>query len=395
MAHTSTRIYIDTSTTPPSGVSVYDVQSVLAEQYSDVGNLCISQNINRWAKNKPVRSSALKVLTLADLQDVYFGLDVPIYGTGKITVIQSFLDAFATAYAYLRPRGKGNGESGADEWFRLRDFDGYNSAAVAFTFPEGSTLPHWYRYGDSGGGINFSIVLNSGIGLDGGIAASEWRLDGSTGTAFSDMYFGLIFVGVENNQKRYKIITASYALGDSRGLTIHIDDTNNDGLDGLTTGTTYTVYPVLSTNVRSMVAVGNVSNDTFVAIPIEPFTFQQISVITQLTLTLEEGEAELDYRMRLRVRAAIGMVTTGGFSSIEVVATLFRAAYDGDDSGTQLENTVSYTMIGVTPSQPGEFDTGLLATMVNPPAWVRIHAVASNQAGVQADFYVLVTENTL
>ena len=392
MAHDNNgRIYIDTNSTPHKGVEIADIQAVLNLPNTDIGALITEGAtqgiINKWPKFKPVRSSQLKVLTLADMQDIYFGLDVPIYGSGYITVISDFLEAFATAYAYLYPRGAGQTPK---EWFRIRDFEGYDKRATPFAYEPGSTFPREYRYGDSGGGINFILALNTGTGLYDGISASEWKLGGSEGTSFSSLYFGLIFA---HGTDTPKIITASSVLS-SNGLTIHISEPYNDGLDGLNTSYTYTVYPILCSNAHtSMGNIGN--NDTLVAIPITPFSFKQIPVSAQLVLTIANETASLDYRNRPRIQADLGFLTPGGYSSIAINATLFRASYDGDTTGSQLENTTTYSFTGVTTSNPAHLDTGRLATMTNPPAWIRIHAVAPNQTGVEADFYILVTEEML
>lgn len=404
MAYDNGIVSIETVGGVTYGVSVYDVQRALGRGTTDVGQLCSDLEwyldhidpvtnepvyltrrvgkINKWAKYKPVRSGGLKVMTLSDMQDAYFGLDVPIYGTGPIT-ISDFLEAFSTAYAYLPPRGA---DRNPKEWFRLRDFDGYNRAATPFTNEPGSTLPRKYRYGDSGGGANFMLSLNTGTGLNDGISASEWKIVGATDIAFSDMYFGLLFVhGNEVN-----IVTASTTLLSQHGTEIHIDDTNNDGLDGLNTSYTYTVYPILCTNSHtSMGSIGNL--DILVPLPIAPFSFQQISVATQLVLTIDNETASLDYRNRPRIQADLGFLSSGTFSSIAIRCTLFRAAYDGDTEGSQLENTGTYEFTTVTESDPAHLDTGLLATMSDPPDWIRIHAWAPNQTGVQADFYVLMT----
>lgn len=406
MAYDNGIVSIETVGGVTYGVSVYDVQRALGRGTTDVGQLCSDLEwyldhidpvtnepvyltrrvgkINKWAKYKPVRSGGLKVMTLSDMQDAYFGLDVPIYGTGHITVISDFLEAFATAYAYLPPRGA---DRNPKEWFRLRDFDGYNRAATSFTYEPGSTLPRKYRYGDSGGGANFMLSLNTGTGLHDGISASEWKVVGATDIAFSDMYFGLLFV---HGTDAPKIITASSALLSQNGLTIHISDPTNEGLDGLNTSYTYTVYPILCNNAHtSMGSIGNL--DILVPLPIAPFSFQQIPVATQLVLTIENETASLDYRNRPRIQAELGFDTTGGFSSIAISCTLYRASYDGDTEGSQLENTGTYAFAMVTESNPAHLDTGLLATMTNPPDWIRIHAWAPNQTGVQADFYVLLT----
>lgn len=391
MAHSENRIYINSTVSPKNGVSLSDIKAVTGASGDGIGAVITDAAdkglINKWAKCKPVRANLVKVLDLADRQDVYFGLDVPIYGSGHITVISDFLDAFSSSYAYLPPRGANRSPK---EWYRVRDFDGYDKRAIPFAYESGSTLPRQYRYGDSGGGVDFTLALNSGASLYDGIAVSEWMLGGSEGTPFSGLYFGLIFV---HGSDTPKIITASSVLS-SNGLTVHISEPTNQGLDGLNTSYTYTVYPVLCSNAHA--TMGSIVNtDKIVAIPFSPFSFKQIPVSSQLTLTINNETATLDFRARLRVQADLGFLTTGGFSSIAINATLFRASYNGDTSGTQLDNTGTYSFSGVTTGNPAHLDTGTLGTMMDAPTWVRIHAVAPNQSGVQADFYVLVTEDML
>lgn len=54
MAYNNGLIYVDNNVTPPNGVSVHDVKTVLGVSSGDVATLCTSQNVNKWAKCKPV-----------------------------------------------------------------------------------------------------------------------------------------------------------------------------------------------------------------------------------------------------------------------------------------------------------------------------------------------------
>ena len=387
MAHDSgnNRIFVGAT-----GVEVPDINAVTGTVGNDIGEVIedgVSRGLfNKWPKFKPVRSSLLKIMTLADMQDVYFGLDVPIYGSGHITVISDFLDAFATSYAYLPPRG---GSRTPKEWYRHRDFEGYDKRAVPFASASGSHFPTRYMYGTTGaGGVDFDLALNSGTGLRDGISVSEWKLGGSEGTAFSSLYFGLLFV---HGTDAPKIITASSVIS-SNGLNIHIGETGGQGLNGLNTSYTYTVYPILCSAAHT--SMGSISNtDQLVAIPISPFSFSQYPVSSQLVLTIgENSTATLNARARLRVLAYLGFVSST-FSSITIRATVFRASSQGDTTGSQLTN-LTYEMLNVTQQTPGTLDTGDLI-VDNIPTWVRIHDWAENQPSVTADFYILVTESML
>lgn len=128
MSHNNGKIYIDTSVTPNKGIDpIADVAYVLGRNTGDYGQLCgdvdnlgVRVNaINKWAKNKPVRHSSVAVLTSAQRISALHGLQLPRYNA------TDFKTHYSDAWGYLPPRGKGNGESGANEWLRIRDFDGY------------------------------------------------------------------------------------------------------------------------------------------------------------------------------------------------------------------------------------------------------------------------------
>ena len=385
MAHDTNRIFVGAT-----GVEVPDINAVTGTVGNDIGEVIedgVSRGlINKWPKFKPVRSNLLKILTLADMQDVYFGLDVPIYGSGHITVISDFLDAFATSYAYLPPRGANRTPK---EWYRHRDFEGYDKRAVSFASASGSHFPTRYMYGTTGaGGVDFDLALNSGTGLYDGISVSEWKLGGSEGTAFSSLYFGLLFV---HGTDAPKIITASSVIS-SNGLNIHIGETGGQGLDGLNTSYTYTVYPILCSAAHT--SMGSISNtDQLVAIPISPFSFQQVPASSQLVLTISNASASLDFRRVMTIQGELSFLTTAGISGITINCTFFRASYEGDTSGSEISVIGTTSFSGVTPSNPGMLDV-YTQRLTNPPEYLRIHAVAPNES-VQADFYILVTEETL
>ena len=392
MPYTNGIISVNTSTTPNQGVSIYDIQRALSiGNKDDIGGLITegaSQNkIRKWAKYKPERDDKLGLLTIEDRQDNYFGLDVPIYGSGYITLLTDFLDSFASAYSYLPPRGKGGGTGGADEWYRFRDFEGYNIAANPFVYEQGCTFPRRYDYGGVGAdGCNFTISLNTGASLRDGIAIGDWKLGGSSGTAFSALYFGLIF---KHGTDTPIIVTATTTLA-SGGYTLNIADSGNDGLDGLVTSYTYTVYPVLCTNSHS--TLGNVGNlDQIVPIPVATFQFKQYPVSATVTYDMQYADAYQGPSARLYVTATIGINSTGGYSSVSTNhLQLFRASSDTDTTGTQIGTT--YDIGTITTTTPVTFDPGGIS-IDQFPTYVRIHLYNDSVSGMTLDYWVLVRED--
>lgn len=125
-------IYVDDSTTPAAGVSIYDVQQALGITSRDVATLCGSSSINKWAKRKPVRLANVFVpITDAQRLSVNYGFNVTDR-TGTPDSI-ALLPSGSGTWAYLRP------VSGFP--FRLSDFNGYYKYAkcpmdVSMSFTE-------------------------------------------------------------------------------------------------------------------------------------------------------------------------------------------------------------------------------------------------------------------
>lgn len=182
MAHTQTRIYIDTTTNPDLGVSTGDVKSVLGELSNDVGNLCQSDKINKWAKYKPIRyylydtststkspyfgllTEAMRKGPVLDQQNygIYYGIEVRVPGVDQQMTTWPLLHG--TTFTYMKPRGLAN-----NEVFRLRDFEEYHSDARPN--PDASlgdevSAVGFYNYANGITGISVRYVNTNIYGVD-------------------------------------------------------------------------------------------------------------------------------------------------------------------------------------------------------------------------------------
>ena len=125
---TNKRVYIDTSVTPNVGVSIADVKTCLSESSNDLGTLCTSNSIKKWAKNKPIRFNTIGILTQSQREDAFWGLGEPEEHETAGQTAGAQLDAFRSAatdehghaFEYLKPTGT----IGVAP-YRLLDFDGY------------------------------------------------------------------------------------------------------------------------------------------------------------------------------------------------------------------------------------------------------------------------------
>jgi hypothetical protein len=102
-------------------VSISDVQNVLGVSDNKLSVLCTHSNINKWSKFKPIRSDIQGSLSDFSASDGNWGLTIP-----TIEDINNLVSEYPNAkWEYNLPRGAGN-----QEYYRLRDFNGYNHAAV-------------------------------------------------------------------------------------------------------------------------------------------------------------------------------------------------------------------------------------------------------------------------
>ena len=114
---------------PP--VSIQDVRQVLGNSSTDLATLCVTGQINKWARYKPVRHSAAGVITEAQRKNVNYGINnIPVWtGNGAVNKMGNFwfgVDTSSTNYPqcgiqnsywnYLKPSG------GVNSPYRLADF---------------------------------------------------------------------------------------------------------------------------------------------------------------------------------------------------------------------------------------------------------------------------------
>lgn len=114
-----------------------------------LSDICIAGSINPAARYKPVRSSKNANITDAD-RDAVAG------GFGETPQIEPYASGIPHAvYEYDKPRGSAVTPT---EWFRLRDFNGYNHEAV---FPFHVYFPETlYREGEN---VIYCMANNTGL----------------------------------------------------------------------------------------------------------------------------------------------------------------------------------------------------------------------------------------
>lgn len=234
MAHTQTRIYIDTTTNPDLGVSIGDVKSVLGELSNDVGNLCKSPKINPMAKYKPIRHASLAVLTNSDRASVKYG-----FGAGLPPTLALSQNSPQNDWEYEIPRG-----ISYDEWYRLRDFDGYVRDACS---PLAITVGQLVYDGESqillfGNGMSNSIREDGMTWIDDQSLSISELLQG--GQSVNGYYIAFLLVDTNDNAKALLVTNKTMSDFVNNEYSHYIFKVFAQG--ATESGVTYPAVPLLS-----------------------------------------------------------------------------------------------------------------------------------------------------
>ena len=170
MSHEKGRIYIDTSTTPDTGVSFYDVQTTIGSGSHDLGTLCQHRNINMLSIRKPTPyqgfdSGATQAAYIASgaNYDFYAG---GIYKATTIVMDTQYPSASVGTMAFVSnlhaPSGMWQYQAPSyPAKFRLLDFNEYLHSGC-ISYPQ--TAAKWpyitgIDYGISNGVLSVAIML--------------------------------------------------------------------------------------------------------------------------------------------------------------------------------------------------------------------------------------------
>ena len=110
-------------------VNEYDVQQALGIGSPNWNDLCTSDNINMWARYKPIRSSSMRIrpVTFNERKGANFGLQIPFCTldimNGKVYNIINRESGYENeGWLYLKPRGDRTPQGGIEEFFRITDY---------------------------------------------------------------------------------------------------------------------------------------------------------------------------------------------------------------------------------------------------------------------------------
>lgn len=157
MPNSNGRIYRDETTTPPKGVSFADVQTVLGTNVNTESGLCTHENINKWARWKPMRVGTLTPLTHSVIGNGanHFGLELIdgnwntfkqkvgeyvslVYGSAQSASIGTKAE-WSDGVKYIRPIGT------LSSPYRVSDFASAENANLGY-LTTATLLYHWPDY---------------------------------------------------------------------------------------------------------------------------------------------------------------------------------------------------------------------------------------------------------
>ena len=313
MAHDSNgRIFIDTSVTPHIGISVSDCQAVFATSRNTFGDVITNEDINKWAKYKPLRSSKLGVLTDAERVELNHGLTMT-----KYTSPAALVSGYTNDYAYLRPRGKNT----YNEWFRRGDFNGYNHNAMgpvqSFACPSGEVT--------QGQDLIVRLYLNPSSQVPTG--SLLWSdINPEDDKPISQYYFGVIIR--TGTSSTYRVLTMGTQIGtgypiQEQALTLPASL--------FSVGSSYTIYPILSYTAYTTVSSASSYQTGFYSVPnSSPETITITTILRVVSVAITNFSAQLGVgRYTWSLTGAV-QVNSGTTISGQINYRIYDGAYDQD-----------------------------------------------------------------
>lgn len=313
-------------------VSIADVKAVLGESSNDLGTLCKSTKINRWARWKPVICASLFSSKEGAGDDGNYGLSVKSV-TGDANILSGLYTNQSTNYNYT---GKPLGSKSSP--YRLADFDKYNHNVKEpqYTCQLEKIVELNDELGSPSGSITevitgdyvqtastVYVTLISGLYSRYAVSPTELAM-------FKDCYFG---IALKTPNGSMTVYTTNVKIGtDTSGMTGVRKFSVAMTFSGA--NQTFTVYPVICNTSGSPV---NSNVGTYYPLPIDASNLRTFTTKTKDAIAKEMHTLEISggtnglYFVKYKG-------TNLNKASVEVLINIVRVRLtigglvDGDDS---------------------------------------------------------------
>lgn len=241
-------------------VSIHDVQSALGTGKQDLGELCTHQNVNRWAKYKPVEKDLITTTPQLDSNNRWAdsatwwkgtngncGITFTTYST--VASARSAIITGLNVWNYTKPSG------GLTAPFRLTDFNQYYHTAPCPTTSVGASDAQLKA------GAILTVMVATSIDDDLSLKLNH------VGSLTDYYYLAALFT---SSGTLALLHTSSKKVGDyNSGETVSIEIPYNNGSYGyqgkLSEGTTYKCFVMMSSVAYTCAT--SAQNGTYIPLP--------------------------------------------------------------------------------------------------------------------------------
>lgn len=343
------RLYVDSSERP--GITRWQIAQCLRDYRvtrlgRDLGLLCQSPNINKWAKHKPVRSSDVVCgENTYKANDGWCGLDIKnalIASTANLSGIAAKYDGKDNGWNHAAPRGSANGEM-----FRTLDFNGYNHKATPFV--NKMVIPS--KWAKSEGKFEMNVMFAE---------PTDDALSYRDFPSLENYYLGIALVGSDGTKR----CTATTPIGNS-GMGLEVDTSY------LSVGS-YTAYPFISSTKLTMITSNGTAAKVYTLPNNSGVTIEIVSDAISVMLSAIKNilRSRIDYTIT---------ITNNLTSPRTLTNNVIRLRYDDKGYNDVLvSNEVSEDLGDITVAgdyshtKSGSFSISDAALLERPKIWVSL-----------------------
>lgn len=319
-------------------VSIRDVQVTLGDGSNDLGTLCQSTHINRWARYKPVKLAQISTIDQLDSNNEWkntatwwkatAGNCGIAYNTfSSVANVKTAIDNQALVWNYDPPTG------GASQPFRLTDFNQYIHKAIP---------PVWGLYAQT-------AILQAGYTMEVGVAAGvsgDENITFGDIPALADYYFTVAFYNSAGTSLLL-LYSSSVKIGQMTTSTDLTFEIPYDAYNGIfSNGGTYHMYGFLST-YRYTGQTSAVSG-TYIPLPYEDKAYgapyiETTAKTSNVMVSLEASTVSGIQGNRVVNWAAYVYNVTGGISGATIQLIYASTGAVVTTNGTPQTRTINVT----------------------------------------------------